>query len=266
MQVLAYGNLWISLGAVALALHSYLIFNWEINFPFLLMVFFATLASYNFQRVIRLPHINNERHLWVFQQKNVLWVIVVISLLIATFLFLSIYSWKDVLYISPLLLIGALYALKFTKLTGDGKALRDLPFIKIILISISWASVAVLLPAYLNEGFTNQVWQIFAITILYIIGITIPFDIRDLRYDQEEQMTIPQLFGVQNSKIIAGLLVAVAGLLHVVWFPGIWYVVFVHLISIFVIALTSEKRSELFFLLVVDGLLFLFPMFSSFNY
>lgn len=266
LKILAYGNIWISLGAASLTLHSFFIFNWELDFLFLLMVFFATLASYNFQRVIRLPHISNERHAWVFGQKNVLWIVVVCSLIIASIIFLYLFSWFDLLYVSPLLLIGAFYALKFISKNGKGKALRDIPFIKIVLIGLSWGAVAVLLPAYLNEGLSVEVWQLFSITILYVFGITIPFDIRDLHYDEAEKKTIPQLVGVQNSKIIAMLLIIIAGLLYLFWFTETWYVLFVYMVSIVIIAFTNERRSELFFLLVVDGLLLLFPLLSCFNY
>lgn len=38
---------------------------------------------------------------------------------------------------------------------------------------------------------------------LYILALTIPFDIRDLQYDSKEYKTIPQQFGVQGSKVIA---------------------------------------------------------------
>lgn len=38
---------------------------------------------------------------------------------------------------------------------------------------------------------------------VYFIAITIPFDIRDLAYDLDEQATFPQVLGVKNALLLA---------------------------------------------------------------
>jgi len=48
----------------------------------------------------------------------------------------------------------------------------------------------------------NIMWQ-FVSLFLFVFAITIPFDIRDIKYDSQKIITIPLFFGVKRSKIIA---------------------------------------------------------------
>ena len=73
IELIIYGNIWISLGAVALTLNTFLVMDWSVNSDFLLLVFFATTLSYCFQRIVRHKSgalINSARHQWVYSQKK----------------------------------------------------------------------------------------------------------------------------------------------------------------------------------------------------
>ncbi|MCK4561903.1 MAG: hypothetical protein KAT78_03285 [Flavobacteriaceae bacterium] len=75
--------------------------------------------------------------------------------------------------------------------------------LKLFLIIITWAGVTVLLPLKNAEiQFSNDVWLIFIQRVLFLFAITIPFDIRDLDFDNPEIKTLPQTLGVKKSKII----------------------------------------------------------------
>ena len=79
--------------------------------------------------------------------------------------------------------------------------MREIAYLKIHLIAFSWITVLILFPA-LNEGIfsVSLVWMAIA-HYLYIIAVTIPFDIRDLKFDRGSQMTIPQVVGKGWAKV-----------------------------------------------------------------
>ena len=56
---------------------------------------------------------------------------------------------------------------------------------------------------------------IFIARVLYIAGLTIPFDVRDLIVDDDEMITLPMMIGVVRSLWFASGLVLVSGLISV---------------------------------------------------
>lgn len=258
VELIVYGNIWISLGAVALALNTFLVMNWVITDCFLLLVFFATSLSYCFQRVVRHTSgnvINSARHQWVFNQKKFLYILIILSSCISGYLFFSLFSFHELLYFSPLIAIALFYAVNIFS-----KSLRDIPFIKIILVAFSWAAVTVLIPAYINEGlYANDIWILFALNFIYIFTLIIPFDIRDLDFDEPEKKTIPQLIGIRAAKHTAITLLVVCGLLSLLLSKGALFLIPVYIVSIIVLFQVNERKKELFYAFGIDGLILLFP-------
>ena len=82
--------------------------------------------------------------------------------------------------------------------------LRNTPYLKIFLIAASWSISTVLLTYFENNLLIDQRFylEIFA-RFFFILGITIPFDIRDLKFDNRKLKTIPIVFGFDDSKKIA---------------------------------------------------------------
>ena len=75
--------------------------------------------------------------------------------------------------------------------------------LKLFLITITWSVATVLLPLKNTEiSFSNEVWLIFTQRFLFLFAVTIPFDIRDVDFDNPDIKTIPQTLGIQKSKII----------------------------------------------------------------
>jgi hypothetical protein len=81
--------------------------------------------------------------------------------------------------------------------------LRGVTTLKLFLIAFTWAGVTVLIPLLQQEiSFEQEVWIIFLQRFLFILAITIPFDLRDLNYDRIELKTLPQIIGTKKSKIV----------------------------------------------------------------
>ena len=231
--------------------------DWAIKGDLLLLVFFATMLSYCFQRVIRHSSalINSTRHQWIYNNKKYLYSLIIISSGISGCLFFTLFTFYELLYFSPLLAITLFYAVKVFSLS-----LRDIPFMKIILIALSWAAVTVLIPAYINEGLdANDIWILFILNFIYIFALVIPFDIRDLDFDEPEKKTIPQLIGIRAAKHTAITLLVVCGLLSLLLSKGALFLIPVYIVSIIVLFQVNERKKELFYAFGIDGLILLFP-------
>ena len=82
--------------------------------------------------------------------------------------------------------------------------LRKIPFIKIFVISFVWTISSMLLLVLENNIPISQNIVLHLIArFLFVFAITIPFDIKDLKYDAQSLRTIPLFFGVSQSRFIA---------------------------------------------------------------
>ncbi len=82
------------------------------------------------------------------------------------------------------------------------------------MIVISWTGVTVLLPI-INYSILLQNNEVIIIIqrFLFLVVIALPFDIRDLKFDNKNLKTLPQVLGVQKSKVL--------GLLFLMLFLGL---------------------------------------------
>lgn len=112
-----------------------------------------------------------------------------------------------------LVALGAVALLYPLELPISGKKnfrLRDLPFLKIFLIAIVWAGMAVVLPIVENGGWSalqTPTLQLLGLQVIFILLITLPFDINDRQIDRMTGVkTIPNVLGIANSKRLVGAL------------------------------------------------------------
>lgn len=174
-----------------------------------LFAFFSTFTVYNGQRLFKITEAKTNWMYWVRDNKKPITVATIVSALAALAVFLRI-VWGHMneevaVIIGASGLISAFYVVRI-----KGKNLREVPFIKIHLISLTWVLILVLFP-FLQLRNSNPNWGVVFLICLahycYVLAITIPFDIRDLKYDKSFQRTIPQLFGVRTAKLVSvGLL------------------------------------------------------------
>ncbi|MDX1326250.1 MAG: hypothetical protein R3299_01005 [Arenibacter sp.] len=162
---------------------------------FSLLMFFGTMVCYNFVKygVLARKYIRVATTYHVYIQV-VSFVAGALALYHAFHIPLS--AW---LGIGILLLLTLLYAIP---LLPRARNLRSLAGFKIVVVALVWAGVTVILPvmsASLPVG-----WEVLVETIqrfILVIVLMIPFEIRDLKYDDRQLQTLPQRFGLINSKI-----------------------------------------------------------------
>ena len=115
------------------------------------------------------------------------------SLLCSIFLFLQ-FKLQTQLLIAFLGIISVLYPF----------ILREIPYCKIFIITLVWSvSTVLLLVTENNLELSSTVYNLSLGRLLFILALTIPFDIRDLKYDNKRLKTIPIIFGASKARLIA---------------------------------------------------------------
>ena len=96
--------------------------------------------------------------------------------------------------------------------------LREKAYLKLPLIAGVFALATVVYPVLLAgfelSDFTPVLATVLLARVLYIAGITIPFDVRDLNIDSVNMKTIPQQIGEKRALQRAVILVVGSG---VIW-------------------------------------------------
>jgi len=211
---LIYGNFWVSAGAASLAYSTNLLLQKEASLLRISLVFFACLFVYNYHRIFRLKHIYGEkaspRHHWIIRNK---WSILLLTLgsgLLSLFLFYRIANPFLLTCALPCTLIALLYVMPLFRVQGKWVRLRDVPYLKVFLIALVWAFATVILPLsdageslFSDPGVQITLLQRF----LFILAITLPFDVRDLAHDKQFGLkTFASLLGVNRLKQLSHVL------------------------------------------------------------
>jgi 4-hydroxybenzoate polyprenyltransferase len=166
-------------------------YNENLNY----FIFYGTITGYNFVKyfgIAKFHHRSLTRNLKVIQ---------VFSLL--CFIAMMFYAWQlsleIILWMAPFGLLTVLYAIPF--LSGFQKNLRNVSYLKIIIIALVWAGVTVLLPLIDAKQIPNEitVYQ-FVQRFLFVCVLILPFDIRDMQFDAISLQTIPQKIGIEKTK------------------------------------------------------------------
>ncbi len=160
-----------------------------------LFVFFATIASYNFikygveaEKYI-LVSSGYHRYIQFFS-----FIAIGFAAYHANFLPSHVWIWLGILSV----FIG-LYALP---VLPRARNLRNLGILKILLIAFVWGGTTVVLPVAATTDHLGWDVHIEAAQRFFLVLILmVPFEIRDLAYDKPTLRTIPQRYGVTNTKI-----------------------------------------------------------------
>jgi len=188
---------------VALAIYALLQVTFEIlNIPsdyhLSFFLFFGSISCYNFIKY----GVEAEKYILVANQYHRgIQFFSLIALGFAAYhgYFLSLEVWAG---IGGLTFLTALYALP---VLPKAKNLRSWGGLKILVVALVWAGATVLLPVISSD--LRITWDISIETFqrfVLILILLVPFEIRDLAYDNVELRTLPQRYGVTTTKIWGG--------------------------------------------------------------
>ena len=204
-----FSNIHVALATFCLTKITLLAFGIQSN-DIAWFVFFSTVLSYNYIRLYRGSEIKTNWFVeWITSYKKILVVISLISLVGIIFYGFKLNT-NTLFALIPFGFATLFYVMPF----GKGKSLRAIAKFKLFLIGFCWAGVTVLLPVIENDiALTKDIIIIFLQRFLFVLAITVPFDIRDLNFDSKFLMTLPQMFGVDKVKRM--------GLLFLMFFLGL---------------------------------------------
>ena len=150
------------------------------------------------------PSKEQSAHLdWLNKNRVFTIIITVISLFLSVYYAVSL-SFSTFYFLIPASIISLSYPIKIIPFAGQKICLRELPRAKIFLIALVWSIVSVVLVTNENKSFYSlDTLLLFVSRFSFVLAITIPFDIRDLKYYDLCLRTIPQILGEQKAKMIA---------------------------------------------------------------
>jgi len=236
------------------------------NDPYLLIVFFSTMTIYSVYRLIGFTDfekgLHNRRIDTILKFKSHILLYVLVSGL-GVLLTLPYLSWQLFWILIPPVVLAGLYIMPLFHST---RRVRELPFIKVFIVGVVWAWVCVYIPLLdMEVAITRTEILLLVEKLLFIIAITIPFDIRDQTIDQNQKIkTIPGFWGTRISKEISTSLIAIALLCVLMnWQWGLYSrtdffaLLISYLATVILIYKISENSNEYWYSGALDGTILL---------
>ena len=260
-----YSNLYVALPVSGLAMSTFILNNIPFSWPIISVIYFSTLSLYNIHRLVGIKAIEKEylreRHQWSLEHQLLVKLIILIALLS---LCLSLYSleFQQLIHLLVPGFIAFGYTIPIYRKNGQIRRFRDIPFIKIILVSLTVAYITVIFPlSYyqpLEMIFKKENLVLLSSRILFVFAITIPFDIRDLKFDLPGKInTLPMVFGIDRAKqigLFALLLFSALSMWQFFRIPNISFVLLISaIVSGWVINACREDSSEYYFSFLAEG-------------
>lgn len=271
LDFILFSNIFIALCAVSQGIISYWLLGINPNKLVLAILFCSTLSIYNFSLILSKPKNLEDspflRTKWMFSNYRLMLSLLIISILslIALVSFLSLPS---LILLTILGLISITYSLPIWGMPGKKYGIRNIPGLKLFIIGLIWASSTVLLPILEIKNYSNalisdkEIILLFINRFLFIVAITIPFDIRDIYQDRHNELkTIPVLIGEQKSLWLCQLFLSAYFVMHLAFTEkmnaNFWAITISIFISGWLIFKSKWKKNEYYYFFLLDGTMIL---------
>ncbi|RCS27608.1 hypothetical protein DUT90_05715 [Polaribacter sp. WD7] len=197
----------VALSAVAFLRITALYFNLDNNTALNCFLFFGTITGYNFVKYAGVAKLHHR------SLTNTLKAIQLFSLF--SFVGLCYFTFQidthTLCYMLPFGVLTVLYAVPF--LSGFEKNLRQVSYLKIVVVALVWTGFTVLIPVIdAQKAINTQVIFMLLQRFLIVVILILPFDIRDVKYDAISLQTIPKKIGVEKTKKL-GLILMIFSLI-----------------------------------------------------
>lgn len=199
----------VALAVYAMTFVTLIQFDLSYDQNVLLFVFFASITGYNFVKYFGLAKFH---HRTLAGWLKVIQVFSAMAFVLMCYYLLQLNT--DVwLLISVLGIITFLYAIPLIPkhyLFDEQKNLREVVGLKVYIIALVWSFVTVLIPVCNAEiNIDADIIITLIQRFLLVIVLMLPFEIRDLNYDNLKLATIPQKIGVKKTKAIGALVLII---------------------------------------------------------
>jgi len=219
LDLILFSNVFMSLCAVAQALVTFKLIGCGPYYPLLALLFSSTLFIYNICLFLTKPSNPTNSPLlpkrWFFKHPRLMTSLTLISAMVLMFMYLLL-SFKSEVLLAGLGILSIGYTLPIFSKNGQRFGLRNVPGIKSILIALVWTMSCVMLPIFEAERThhlvisNTNILLLISKRFLFIVALTIPFDIRDLFDDARNGMkTIPVILGEKGAYLFCQVLLVV---------------------------------------------------------
>lgn len=216
----------VACAVVALYLISVVYIQGSTNMDLAFFLGLGTIACYNFIKY----GVEAEKYLIVANPAHkIIQVFSILSLLGACFFFFRLPGslWGAIVGLG---LLSMLYAIPFLP---RAKNLRSLGGMKVFLVALVWAGCTVVLPIVENGKPLQPIYAILILQrFLLVLILLIPFEIRDVKYDDTALKTFPQRLGVARTKTLGYTLLVCYVLLAFAGSNGAFTKVFIALVLV----------------------------------
>ena len=261
-----------SLCAVAQGLLTFYLVGSKPIYPVIGLLFISTLGIYNFSILISKPEQPDKspyrRIRWFFAHYRLMVTLTIVSILGLVPLFFLVSLSSKILLIF-LAIISFAYGLPLFSI-GDKKfGLRNIPGLKLLLITLVWTMSIVLLPVleaqatHLATISFRDTTILIAKRFLLIGALAIPFDIRDLFEDKQLGLkTIAVAWGEKNAylfcqALLAGYVVLLFLFRNKGFDTDFWALTLSIVIAGWLIFRSKWEKNEYYYFFFLDGILIL---------
>jgi hypothetical protein len=189
----------VALAVLCLIYITGIYFKIQPDIHLVLFVFFTTIASYNFIKY----GVEAEKYILVssaYHRFIQFFSFIAAGLAAYHANYLSVMVW---LVLGVLALLVCLYSLP---VLPQVKKLRNLGIVKILLIGFVWGGTTVILPYLAVKDHLTRDVHVEAIQrLVLVLVLMLPFEIRDMTFDNPNLRTIAQRYGIVRTKIVGGI-------------------------------------------------------------
>jgi 4-hydroxybenzoate polyprenyltransferase len=269
---LLFSNIFMSLCAVAQGLLTFYLIGSKPVYPVLGLLFTSTLGIYNFSILISKPKqpekSSHKRVRWFFSHYRLMVTLTIVSLLSLVPLFFLISGASKILMIF-LAIISFCYGLPLFSVGEQKFGLRNIPGLKLFMITLVWTMSCCLLPVLEAQAMQLATISMRDTTILlakrflFIGALAIPFDIRDLFEDKQLGLkTIPVSWGEKNAYLfcqvlLAGYVVLLFLFRNNGFSADFWALTITVVLTGWLIFKSKWEKNEYYYFFYLDGVLIL---------
>ncbi|CAL2055641.1 conserved membrane hypothetical protein [Tenacibaculum sp. 190524A05c] len=230
-------SLHVALAVYALVRITEFYFGLSYNEPLSYFIFYGTITGYNF---VKYAGIAGLHHLSLTKNLRLIQVFSFVAFLLMIFYGYQLHL-RTFTYFIPFAILTFFYAVPvFKKFSLN---LRSIGSLKIVVISLVWGGVTFFVPLMESKSEVNSEFVLgFIQRFLFIIVLTLPFDIRDLCFDKKQLNTIPQLIGIERTKKLGFVLLSLTMVIEFLITPNSRFK-FVYLV-VFIMLLLLLQRAK----------------------
>ena len=235
---------------------TFLKFDITVDYILLFFSFCSSLVAYNFIKYSEIVFFKTQKK---SNSLKLICFLTIISILICLTITPKLTSSALVL----LFVISLLTVFYIFPFNSVNKNLRKRPGLKIFIVAIVWSLLIVVLPTVnFNYVLDASLLIYFVQILIFVVVVILPFEIRDLNSDSKKLHTIPQIIGVNNTKILGFSLIFIFMILdwiqylilHLVSFNTILVNGIICLLTLILLIKSKAKQSIYFSSLWVESL------------